>query len=135
MTTSTKSLYAGHRFPPELISYTVWLYYRFPLGVCLCAPGEAGAIQPVEVRSGKGVAPPGSECCGIIGDDGQRVARRRKRQGSPHSPLMIRRRGVNQRRRHLFARRHARRSLVRGRERICPWVEASAWPDQAATAP
>ena len=24
---------------------------------CLCAPGEAGAIQPVEVRSGKGVAP------------------------------------------------------------------------------
>jgi hypothetical protein len=27
------------------------------LRVCLCAPGEAGAIQPVEVRSGKGVAP------------------------------------------------------------------------------
>jgi hypothetical protein len=42
---------------------------------------------------------------------------------------------VNQRRRHLFARRHARRSLVRGRGRICPWLEASAWPDQAATAP
>ena len=33
MTTSTKSLYAGHRFPPELISYTVWLYYRFPLSL------------------------------------------------------------------------------------------------------
>src|SRR3954471_11204407 len=30
---------------------------------------------------------------------------------------------VNQRRRHLFARRHARRSLVRGRGRICPWLE------------
>ena len=42
---------------------------------------------------------------------------------------------VNQRRRHLFERRHARRSLVRGRGRICPWLEASAWPDQAATAP
>ena len=34
MTNSTKSLYAGHRFPPELISYTVWLYFRFPLRVC-----------------------------------------------------------------------------------------------------
>jgi putative transposase len=31
MTSSTKPLYAGHRFPPELISDTVWLYYRFPL--------------------------------------------------------------------------------------------------------
>jgi transposase-like protein len=29
------------------------------LRVCLCAPGEAGAIQPVAVRSGKGVAPAG----------------------------------------------------------------------------
>jgi transposase-like protein len=33
MTSSTKSLYAGHRFPPELISDTVWLYYRFPLSL------------------------------------------------------------------------------------------------------
>ena len=23
--------YAGYRFPPELISYAVWLYFRFPL--------------------------------------------------------------------------------------------------------
>jgi hypothetical protein len=30
MTTSTKSPYAGHRFPPERISDTVWLYFRFP---------------------------------------------------------------------------------------------------------
>ena len=28
MTSSTKSFYAGHRFPPDLISYTVWLYFR-----------------------------------------------------------------------------------------------------------
>jgi putative transposase len=33
MTSSTKTLYAGHRFPPELISYTVWLYLRFPLSL------------------------------------------------------------------------------------------------------
>jgi hypothetical protein len=32
--------------------------HRFlSLRVCSRAPGEAGAIQPVEVRSGKGVAP------------------------------------------------------------------------------
>jgi putative transposase len=23
--------YAGHRFPPEIISRAVWLYFRFPL--------------------------------------------------------------------------------------------------------
>ena len=33
MTSTTKTPYAGHRFPPELISYTVWLYYRFPLSL------------------------------------------------------------------------------------------------------
>jgi hypothetical protein len=41
---------------------------------------------------------------------------------------------VNQRRRHLFARRHARRSLVKGRERICPWLETLERSDQAAAA-
>ena len=25
--------YAGYRFPPEVISYAVWLYYRFPLSL------------------------------------------------------------------------------------------------------
>jgi hypothetical protein len=33
MTSSTKSLYTGRRFPPELISDTVWLYFRFPLSL------------------------------------------------------------------------------------------------------
>ena len=28
-----KSLYAGHRFPAEVISQAVWLYFRFPLGL------------------------------------------------------------------------------------------------------
>ena len=26
-----KPLYKGHRFPPEVIQYAVWLYYRFNL--------------------------------------------------------------------------------------------------------
>jgi putative transposase len=33
MTTPTRSRYTGHRFPPEVISHAVWLYFRFPLGV------------------------------------------------------------------------------------------------------
>src|SRR4051812_5308605 len=33
MTSSTKSPYAGYRFPPEIISHAVWLYFRFPLSL------------------------------------------------------------------------------------------------------
>src|ERR671910_1847592 len=30
---STKSPYAGYRYPPEIISHAVWLYFRFPLSL------------------------------------------------------------------------------------------------------
>ena len=33
MTTPARSRYAGHRFPPEVISHAVWLYFRFPLSL------------------------------------------------------------------------------------------------------
>ena len=33
MTTSARSRYAGHRFPPEVISHVVWLSFRFPLSL------------------------------------------------------------------------------------------------------
>src|SRR3954463_3107371 len=33
MTTSRDSLYAGYRYPAELIGYVVWLYFRFPLSL------------------------------------------------------------------------------------------------------
>jgi putative transposase len=33
MTPPTKPSYAGHRFPPEVITHAVWLYFRFPLGL------------------------------------------------------------------------------------------------------
>ena len=33
MTTPTRSRYAGHRFPPEVIGHAVWLYFRFPLSL------------------------------------------------------------------------------------------------------
>src|SRR4051794_21283217 len=33
MTSATKSPYAGYRFPGEVISHAVWLYFRFPLSL------------------------------------------------------------------------------------------------------
>src|SRR5215211_7963403 len=33
MRTPACSSYAGHRFPAEIISYAVWLYFRFPLSL------------------------------------------------------------------------------------------------------
>src|SRR5215211_9220737 len=33
MPPSAKSPYAGYRFPPEIISHAVWLYFRFPLSL------------------------------------------------------------------------------------------------------
>src|SRR5213592_4424153 len=33
MTPPITPSYAGHRFPAEIISHAVWLYFRFPLGL------------------------------------------------------------------------------------------------------
>jgi len=33
MTTTARPNYAGYRFPPEIISHAVWLYFRFPLSL------------------------------------------------------------------------------------------------------
>ena len=33
MMTSARARYAGYRFPCKIISYAVWLYFRFPLGL------------------------------------------------------------------------------------------------------
>jgi len=30
MTTSARARFTGYRFPAEIISYAVWLYFRFP---------------------------------------------------------------------------------------------------------
>jgi hypothetical protein len=47
MTSSTQTRYAGHRFPPELISYMVWLYFRFPLSLRMVE--EMLAFRGIEV--------------------------------------------------------------------------------------
>jgi putative transposase len=33
MSQSARSVYAGYRLPPEIISHAVWLYFRFPLSL------------------------------------------------------------------------------------------------------
>lgn len=33
MITSAVPIYAGYRFPAEVISHAVWLYFRFPLSL------------------------------------------------------------------------------------------------------
>ncbi len=33
MTTPRNPIYPGHRYPAEIISYAVWLYFRFPLSL------------------------------------------------------------------------------------------------------
>jgi putative transposase len=42
MTPTNKSPYAGHRFPAEVISHAVWLYFRFPLGLRMVEEMLAG---------------------------------------------------------------------------------------------
>jgi len=62
MTSATKNPYAGHRFPPELISYTVWLYLppsalpfglRFPLSLRMVK--EMLAFRGIEVSYEEGL--------------------------------------------------------------------------------
>src|SRR3954447_18469887 len=47
MTFTTKSPYAGYRFPGEVISHAVWLYFRFPL--CLRMVEEMLAARGIDV--------------------------------------------------------------------------------------
>src|ERR1700737_1618128 len=60
MTTPAVPNYSGHRFPAEIISHAVWLYFRFPLSLrmvdeLLAARGimvrpRDGATMRAEVR-------------------------------------------------------------------------------------
>src|ERR671927_2022568 len=47
MTSTTKSPYAGYRFPGEIISHAVWLYFRFPLSLRMVE--EMLAARGIEV--------------------------------------------------------------------------------------
>src|SRR3954451_21003721 len=47
MRPATKSPYAGYRFPGEIISHAVWLYFRFPLSLRMVE--EMLAARGIEV--------------------------------------------------------------------------------------
>jgi putative transposase len=79
MTSSTQSLYAGHRFPPELISYTVWLYFRFPLSLRMVE--EMLAFRGIDVSHETirqwGLGPKGNAAGGYFGQEFANIIRRR----------------------------------------------------------
>jgi len=47
VTSAAKSPYAGYRFPGEVISHAVWLYFRFPLSLRMVE--EMLAARGIEV--------------------------------------------------------------------------------------
>src|SRR6201989_2078072 len=52
MRTARHTIFAGYRYPAEIISYAVWLYFRFPLSLrmveeVLAAPGLSGTYEPI----------------------------------------------------------------------------------------
>ena len=56
MSTSRDPLYRRHRFPPEVISYAVWLYFRFPLSLRMVEEmlAERGICVTYENRAAVG---------------------------------------------------------------------------------
>jgi putative transposase len=64
MTMLAPNRYAGHRFPPEIISDAVWLYFRFPLSLrtveeMLAARGKEGSPVSGRAPSAQGTEQPG----------------------------------------------------------------------------
>jgi hypothetical protein len=51
---AAKSPYAGYRFPPEVISQAVWLYFRFPLSLRMV--DEILAARGIKVSQRDGTA-------------------------------------------------------------------------------
>jgi transposase-like protein len=54
MTTPACQSYAGYRFPAEIISHAVWLYFRFPLSLRMV--DELLAARGIAVSHETGVA-------------------------------------------------------------------------------
>jgi hypothetical protein len=63
---ATDAIYAGYRFPPDVISYAVWLYYRFPLtahgrGVQELRRSEQGSGSDRRTPAAQRIEQPGGE--------------------------------------------------------------------------
>src|SRR5215203_6591713 len=63
MTSAAKSPYAGYRFPGEIISHAVWLYFRFPLSLRMVEEmlGGRDAGGPRHRREPRDRAPVGAQ--------------------------------------------------------------------------
>ena len=74
MTMLATNRYAGHRFPPEIISHAVWLYFRFPLSLrmveeMLAARGivvSHEAVRQWALKFGQGFANEIRRCRGTV---------------------------------------------------------------------
>jgi len=73
MTRPSRARYSGYRFPAEIISHAVWLYFRFPLGLRMVEELLAahGIIASVTKRCGNGrsnsaSSSPTSSRCGVL---------------------------------------------------------------------
>jgi transposase-like protein len=56
MTTSAVPNYSGYRFPAEVISHAVWLYFRFPLSLPMVDELLAARGRCQVGRSGRAMA-------------------------------------------------------------------------------
>src|SRR3954470_16157835 len=156
MTSAAKSPYAGYRFPGEVISHAVWLYFRFPLSLrmveeMLAARGIDVSHETVRQWARKfgqdfanQIRRPGEPAPAIraaparprsrLGRDGHSGHRHRSRLewGNNHAP-----RGVQGPDRPRHPRRGRRRPLLRGdpaRAELLGWVPA-AGPVRLSTMP
>ncbi len=71
MTTPACPSYAGYRFPAEVISHAVWLYFRFPLSLrmvdeLLAARGSVARCSSLGLSNAGGCPP--AKSCGYVGD-------------------------------------------------------------------
>ena len=51
MTTLARLRYTGYRFPAEIISHAIWLYFRFPLGLRMVEEFPVPVTGPTVRRS------------------------------------------------------------------------------------
>src|SRR5207302_1769859 len=74
MTTPAFPSYAGHRFPAEIISHAVWLYFRFPLSL--------GMVEEMLAARGMIVSHETMRQWDVRGDDGHEEDRSCRDRGS-----------------------------------------------------
>src|SRR5260370_41024997 len=71
MRTARDPIYAGHRYPAEIISYAVWLYFRFPLSLRM---KWITFLTPIELQKEDTCAVLGQACPGSEQEGPARVA-------------------------------------------------------------